>query len=332
LAASAEEDALHQRAAHHHHHQHQHHNQLEHQAKKAEDNIQAASREGGGSPHTPPRSDSPAAKLRATTSGINNSGMSSGAVSSTDLLATAPHAAGTIINERMNNNSNGNGVVGGVTRSDTPPTTADTPLLLPSSVVGHHRTVRSSSADCTNTTGGTPTPVGVALPGTPSDNNVGASVTATPTQLMIGSNINVRGNSTNSPVGSHMRMATSFTPTAAASIRITSPSNPPPTRTITTFEPPLPTVSSHDVVSSGQAETLLLPRQHNGTVTGSHGNASLTDAQITLEVVLAHPVCVEVFKDRVTSLHSSETLQFYLEVTTGSLKKIKSEINTLVIE
>jgi hypothetical protein len=59
-------------------------------------------------------------------------------------------------------------------------------------------------------------------------------------------------------------------------------------------------------------ESMLL----NGarTKVGEHGNAKLSDAEITLDVILAHPVTVEMLKDRLATLHAPETLIFYLEV------------------
>jgi hypothetical protein len=61
----------------------------------------------------------------------------------------------------------------------------------------------------------------------------------------------------------------------------------------------------------GDESMLLLGAR---TKAGEHGNAKLSDAEITLDVILAHPVTVEMLKDRLATLHAPETLIFYLEV------------------
>jgi hypothetical protein len=310
LAESVEEDAQHQRAANRHHHQH--HDIIQPQ-NISSDNLpsivtsapglasiprdqlqhQPLSNVNGGGDH--PRSS-------ATGNDVNT-----GTVSSHDVLATTPH---------------GQTGGSGIGRSDTPPpnNSVDTPLLTN----GNADRLRSSSGDIGNNITRPPalqlhhidqSTRHMELPGTPSEAALTATSTITPSNLtLVGSTAGVmsRVGSTmvnNSPVAaasSHARVVTSMTPGSPAARYA------PTYRAVTSIE--TSGVSSHDVVSHG--ETLLLPtRTAPGGATGSHGNASLTDSQITLEIILAHPVTVEIFKDRLASIHSSEILQFYLEVT-----------------
>jgi hypothetical protein len=68
------------------------------------------------------------------------------------------------------------------------------------------------------------------------------------------------------------------------------------------------------------------------------GYANIRDSEITLDIILGHPVTVELIKDRLSQLHAPETLIFYLEVQhykrapVGHLKKMAMDIHDYYIQ
>jgi hypothetical protein len=103
----------------------------------------------------------------------------------------------------------------------------------------------------------------------------------------------------NRPPASATLPSVTTTPTHAHYIPVTAVNAP---------HPSAHSVSVHDVGD----ELMLINSTH--AKPGTHGNANLSDTAITLDIIIAHPVTVEILKDRLASLHASETLQFYLEI------------------
>jgi hypothetical protein len=93
-----------------------------------------------------------------------------------------------------------------------------------------------------------------------------------------------------------------------------------------------PEPGPHQVTVAAADEATLI----KGAFAG--GYANIRDSEITLDIMLGHPVTVELIKDRLSQLHAPETLIFYLEVQhykrapVANLKRLAMDIHDSYIK
>jgi hypothetical protein len=166
-----------------------------------------------------------------------------------------------------------------------------------------------------------PSAAAILLPGTPS-HVVGEppvrSSSATPGHIPEPSPL-ANGSSALRLVGNNMDGSSSMNHTPLSSSGSSRVGTPPVNHK---YSLPLPTTSTTGpTASEKKAVPIDIPTADESTLLngtrpkqGEHGDSKLTDAEITLDIILAHPVTVEMLKDRLISMHAPETLIFYLEV------------------
>jgi hypothetical protein len=172
---------------------------------------------------------------------------------------------------------------------------------------------------------------------------VEAKSSAVATRPMSSSTVSVNVNSLNSaPIGASSRALDglghkySITVTdrtqALPSPSLTAKLSNHQSGTAATSEPGHATVTVAAAAAAVGDEATLI----KGAFAG--GYANIRDSEITLDIILGHPVTVEFVKDRLSQLHAPETLLFYLEVQhykrapPANLKKMAMDIHESYIK